>query len=80
MIHPINLHLPSTITQDNNNSLAKNDEENNLLIEQLFQQILNDSEIVNSKLYGKLLRLIEARFTMKYSMTVFFTLSPSFSF
>jgi hypothetical protein len=66
MIHPINTNLPKIILP----SLQQNDQDNLLVIQESFQTILSGHEIVNSKLFGKLLRLIESRFTLKYSLTV----------
>lgn len=67
ILHPINQHLPR-ITHE---ILQQNDQENHRDISNIFELIMNSPEmIVNSKLLGKVLRLIESRFTMKYIMTV----------
>jgi hypothetical protein len=66
MIHPINANLPNIILP----SLVQNDQDNLLLIQECFQQVVYGNEIVNSKLFGKLLRLIDSRFSLKYTLTV----------
>jgi hypothetical protein len=65
-MHPVNLNLAPPVVA----GIEQNDADNWSKIQQLMTACLEEDDVVDAKLLGKLLRLIETRLSLKYNNNV----------
>lgn len=66
IMHPLNLNLAPPVVS----SIAKNDEENWNEIQKLMNACIQEDDVVDAKVLGRLLRLVDLRLSLKYNCNV----------
>ena len=66
LMHPVNANLPPSVVK----VIGRDDEDNWKEIQRTMRSCLDEKDVVDAKLIGKLLRLIESRMSLKYCCNV----------